>query len=123
MVSYIFVADLLFRQSDVCKHLLPDPSKLSLTLTFDVNRPLMSVHTERLPHCHCNKCYVDRQNGYATHSSRHSVRQQKIKGAMVTIMESFDVNRPLVLKRKIYGTCHNAGVFVISFNKSFFFNF
>ena len=104
-------------------HLVPDPSKLSLTVTFDVKRPLMSVHTKRLPHRHSNKFYADRQNGYATHSVRQcTTKKSKVPpvNAMVTITESFGVNRPLVLKKKIYGTCHNAGVFVISFNKSFF---
>ena len=46
-------------------------------LTDDtVSSLLRLVYTERLRHHHRNKCYVDGQNGYATHSARHCAFQK-----------------------------------------------
>ena len=57
---------------------MPDTDTYAFTLSVQKSvfgstaTPLRLVHAKQLRHPHHNKCYVDGQNGYATHSVLHS---------------------------------------------------
>ena len=65
--------------------------------TLRVNSPLRPVHTERHRHVNVNvKRSVDRQNGFATHSVRHSFRQKDQRCRPSTLRMTLGVDEPLL---------------------------